>query len=359
MAPAKQLPNVPGRRLTHFLYVGDAEPRKNLGALLDAYARYRQESPKPLELVLAGSADADGPGVRVERHPDARRLAELFAGAAALVHPSLYEGFGLTVLEAMRVGVPVIASRSVEELCDAAARYADPDKPETFAEAMGEIAARPALRAELWQRGRRRAAEFSWDACSTRASGRLLSGDRQMKMKIAILGTRGIPASYSGFETAVEQLASRLTARGHEVVVYCRPHVVDRKLRSYKGAELVHLRTVQNKYLDTFVHTLFSAVHVARATKPDVALFFIAGNSPLCLITRWASIPAVINVDGLDSDRRKWPAFAKAYLRFAERTAPRWADEAITDSHAVADILRAQLWAADRRRAVRGRGSRP
>jgi glycosyltransferase involved in cell wall biosynthesis len=158
-------------------------------------------------------------------------------------------------------------------------------------------------------------------------------------MKIAILGTRGIPASYSGFETAVEQLTGRLTARGHRVVVYCRPHVVDRKLASYKGAELVHLRTVQNKYLDTFVHTLFSAVHAARVTKPDVALFFIAGNSPLCLITRRAAIPAVINVDGLDSDRRKWPAFAKAYLRFAERTAPRWADEAITDSHAVADVF--------------------
>ena len=158
-------------------------------------------------------------------------------------------------------------------------------------------------------------------------------------MKIAILGTRGIPASYSGFETAVEQLTERLTDRGHEVTVYCRPHVVDRKLRSYKGAELVHLRTVQNKYLDTFVHTLISAVHAARVTKPDVALFFIAGNSPLCLITRWASIPAVINVDGLDSDRRKWPAAAKAYLRFAERTAPRWADRAITDSHAVADIF--------------------
>jgi glycosyltransferase involved in cell wall biosynthesis len=157
-------------------------------------------------------------------------------------------------------------------------------------------------------------------------------------MKIAILGTRGIPASYSGFETAVEQLASRLTERGHEIIVYCRPHVVDRKLKRYKGAELVHVRTVQNKYLDTFVHTCLSAFHVARVTKPDVALFFIAGNSPLCLITRWASIPAVINVDGLDSDRRKWPAFAKAYLRFAERTAPRWADEALTDSHAVADI---------------------
>ena len=157
-------------------------------------------------------------------------------------------------------------------------------------------------------------------------------------MKIAILGTRGIPASYSGFETVVEQLASRLIGRGHEVVVYCRPHVVDPTLTHHKGARLVHLRTIQNKYLDTFVHTCISAGHAARVAKPDVALFFSAGNSPLCLITRRASIPTVINVDGLDSDRRKWPAFAKAYLRFAERTAPRWADQTLTDSHAVAEM---------------------
>src|SRR5205823_2172778 len=102
---------------------------------------------------------------------------------------------------------------------------------------------------------------------------RTLSGN----VKIAILGTRGIPASYSGFETAVEQLAWRLSDRGHEVVVYCRPHVVDRTLSHYRGAQLVHLRTIQNKYLDTFVHTFRSAVHAARVTKPDVALFFIAG----------------------------------------------------------------------------------
>jgi glycosyltransferase involved in cell wall biosynthesis len=158
-------------------------------------------------------------------------------------------------------------------------------------------------------------------------------------MKVAILGTRGIPASYSGFETAAEQLAERLTERGHEVFVYCRPHVVDRRIKTYKGARLVHLPTVQNKYLDTFAHTLLSAIHCARRLKPDVALFFIAGNSPLCLVTRAAGIPTVINVDGLDSDRRKWPALAKAYLRFAERGAPRWADVALTDSHAVADVF--------------------
>ena len=157
-------------------------------------------------------------------------------------------------------------------------------------------------------------------------------------MNVAILGTRGIPASYSGFETAVEQITSRLTARGHRVTVYCRPHVVDPNVREWKGAQLVHLPTVRNKYLDTFVHTLLSSMHAARRTKPDVALFFIAGNSPLCMITRLAGIPTVINVDGLDSDRRKWNRFAKAYLRAAERLSPRMATRAITDSHAVAAI---------------------
>jgi glycosyltransferase involved in cell wall biosynthesis len=157
-------------------------------------------------------------------------------------------------------------------------------------------------------------------------------------VNVAILGTRGIPASYSGFETAVEQITSRLAARGHRVTVYCRPHVVDRAIRTWKGAELVHLPTVRNKYLDTFIHTMLSSLHAARDPKPDVALFFIAGNSPLCLITRAAGIPTVINVDGLDSDRRKWNRFAKSYLRAAERLSPRLATMAITDSHAVAQL---------------------
>ena len=164
--PGQQLPSAAGRRPAHFLYVGDDEPRKNLVVLLDAYGRYRSASSEPLELVLAGSASADAEGIRVERHPDGERLAELLAGAVALVHPSLYEGFGLTVLEAMRAGVPVIATTSVRELCGDAARYAGPHDPDTFAEAMTELAARPALRAELWQRGRRRAGMFSWDACA-------------------------------------------------------------------------------------------------------------------------------------------------------------------------------------------------
>src|SRR6478752_205568 len=165
----------------------------------------------------------------------------------------------------------------------------------------------------------------------------LYAGAR-LPMKVAILGTRGIPASYSGFETAVEQISSRLVARGHEVTVYCRPHVVDRRIKDWKGARLVHVPTLRNKYLDTFVHTLIAALHTSFVLKPDVALFFIAGNSPLCLVTRLAGIPTVINVDGLDSDRGKWNRAAKAYLRIAERLAPRMAHRAITDSHTVAHI---------------------
>jgi glycosyltransferase involved in cell wall biosynthesis len=157
-------------------------------------------------------------------------------------------------------------------------------------------------------------------------------------VNIAILGTRGIPAAYSGFETAVEQIAARLSARGHEVTVYCRPHVVDRRTRTWKGARLVHVPTVRNKYLDTFVHTLLSSLHCVRRPRPDVALYFIAGNSPLCLIARAAGVPTAINVDGLDSDREKWNRPAKAYLRAAERLAPRLADRVITDSNAVAHL---------------------
>ena len=111
-------------------------------------------------------------------------------------------------------------------------------------------------------------------------------------MKIAILGTRGIPAAYSGFETAAEELACRLSERGHERRSSTAARTSSTaSLAAYKGARLVHLPTIQNKYLDTFVHTLLSAIHAARVTRPDVALFFIAGNSPLCRITRAAVDP--------------------------------------------------------------------
>ncbi|HEV2786006.1 MAG TPA: glycosyltransferase family 1 protein [Solirubrobacteraceae bacterium] len=148
----------------HFLYIGDDEPRKNLGLLLAAHARYRELAGEgALELVLAGSARRAQEGVRCEPAPD---VAELLRGAAALVHPALYEGFGLTALEAMHAGVPVIAARApgLAETCAEAALYVDPYDAEELARALVRVAADPALRAELATAGRDRAAAFSWRA---------------------------------------------------------------------------------------------------------------------------------------------------------------------------------------------------
>ena len=153
---------------SHFLYVGDAEPRKNLGTLLEAYASYRDAEPSPLPLVIAGSANASGPGIEVRNRSTPGQLRSLYATAIALVHPSLYEGFGLTALEAMAAGVPVIAAEApgVREVCGDAASYADPRSPASFAAAMAQVGRDPALRADLAERGGRRAARFSWDQCA-------------------------------------------------------------------------------------------------------------------------------------------------------------------------------------------------
>lgn len=185
-----------------FLYVGDAEPRKNLRLLLAAHRRYRDEAgSSALELVLAGAVTQTGAdrwtappysfggatgGVRIEAQPDAERLRELHAGAAALVHPAVLEGFGLTVLEAMQLGTPVIAVRNaaISEVGGDAALYVpvsataaaptsrsragaspasvDETAARALAAHMGRLAADPMLRERLSDAGRRRARQFSW-----------------------------------------------------------------------------------------------------------------------------------------------------------------------------------------------------
>jgi glycosyltransferase involved in cell wall biosynthesis len=164
------VPAVPAAWRSHFLYVGDDEPRKNLAGLLAAYAQYREAAAQPRELVLAGAASASAAGVRCEPRPEPERLARLYAEAVALVHPASYEGFGMTPLEAMGFGTPVIAATApgTVEVCGDAARYVDPRSLRSLAAALAELSADGALRDELARRGRRRVARYSWAASARR-----------------------------------------------------------------------------------------------------------------------------------------------------------------------------------------------
>jgi glycosyltransferase involved in cell wall biosynthesis len=153
-------------------------------------------------------------------------------------------------------------------------------------------------------------------------------------MKIAMLGTRGIPASYSGFETCVEQLGARLVQRGHHVSVYCRSHHITYPGDTYRGMRLIKFPTIANKYLDTIVHAGISSLH-ALSQRYDIGLYFIAGNSPTTWIPRLVGTRTILNVDGLDWKREKWPAMAKKYIQFAEYLATKLPNAYITDSHVV------------------------
>ena len=154
---------------THFLYVGDDEPRKRLAVLLDAHQRYRRAgAASALPLVLAGRARTRQPGVEVVSSPDRRQLSALHGGAAALVHTAGHEGFGMTLIEAMAAGTPVIAVRgsAVSEICAGAACLVAADDADGMAAAMAELARDPARRERMSQSGRDRAAAFSWEQCA-------------------------------------------------------------------------------------------------------------------------------------------------------------------------------------------------
>src|SRR6185437_11008265 len=128
-------------------------------------------------------------------------------------------------------------------------------------------------------------------------------------MRIALLGTRGIPANYGGFETFAEELSTRLAARGHEVTVYCRAKPLAERFR---GVRLQYLPTVHHKYLDTVAHTLISTMHLL-ARRADVALYCNAANAVFTLWPRWFGIPTALNVDGIERRREKWNRLARGW----------------------------------------------
>jgi glycosyltransferase involved in cell wall biosynthesis len=162
------------------------------------------------------------------------------------------------------------------------------------------------------------------------------------RLRIALIGSRGIPASYSGFETFYEELGVRLAGRGHAVTVYNRTHHVRYPGRSYRGVKLVRLPSIQTKHLDTITHALVSMLH-AIAAGHDIYYVCIVGNSPICLLPQLLGRAVILNVDGRDADREKWRGVAKTYIRFAERTAAKYLDTLIADARVIAQRYREEF----------------
>jgi glycosyltransferase involved in cell wall biosynthesis len=155
-------------------------------------------------------------------------------------------------------------------------------------------------------------------------------------MRIAILGTRGIPANYGGFETFAEELSTRLAARGHEVTVYCREQ---QPFTEYRGVRLAYLPTIRHKYFDTLAHTLFSTLHVLEHPV-DAALYCNAANALFTILPRMAGIPVALNVDGIERKRRKWNALARGWYRISEYLSTILPNCFVTDAEAIREYYK-------------------
>ena len=160
-------------------------------------------------------------------------------------------------------------------------------------------------------------------------------------MRIAILGTRGIPANYGGFETFAEHLSTRLVARGHDVTVYCRAHYISPRELEFHGVRLKVLPTIRHKYFDTVIHTFLSALH-AVPQRYDAALICNAANAPFASILRVGGTPVALNVDGLEHKRKKWNWIGRTYYLMAERLATILPTETVTDAKVIQDYYLAQ-----------------
>ena len=155
-------------------------------------------------------------------------------------------------------------------------------------------------------------------------------------MRLAILGTRGIPARYGGFETFAEELSRRLVARGHQVTVYCRER---HRHEQYAGVRLRYLPTIRRKYFDTIVHTFLSTLHLL-VHRQQAALYCNAANALLTLLPRIAGMPVALNVDGLERKRKKWNPLGKAWYWLSEWLSTFCPTAVVTDAARIADYYR-------------------
>lgn len=161
-------------------------------------------------------------------------------------------------------------------------------------------------------------------------------------MKIAIIGSRGYPYVYSGYETFVKELVERLVKKNIEVTVYCHKNLFRDFPKNVNGVDLVYIPTIEKKSLSQFVHSIQSIFH-ACLRDFDVILVVNSANGPFGLITKIFRKPTAINVDGLEWLRPKWKGLGARYFYFASKLSTILYDEVITDSDEMQKIYKKEF----------------
>ena len=153
------------------------------------------------------------------------------------------------------------------------------------------------------------------------------------------MGIRGLPSTYSGYETFADAIGSRLVQRGHEVLVYCRAALFPQRLPTYRGMRLIYTPSWESKEFSTLSHTWICMADMLRR-QTDVLLVCNVANGLHLIVPRLFGRKAVINVDGLEWKRPKWSRLGRIYFRFAAGAACRLADRIVCDATAMTDVYR-------------------
>lgn len=161
-------------------------------------------------------------------------------------------------------------------------------------------------------------------------------------MKIAIIGSRGYPIVYGGYETFVKELGERLVDSGHEVTIYSHKNLFNEYPPVVNGIEIKYIYTIEKKNLSQFIHSLQSIIH-SLFCKYDVTLVLNPANGPFGIFTTLFRKKTAINIDGLEWRRPKWKGLGARYFYFAAKMATRLYDRVIADSNEMARVYREQF----------------
>ena len=341
------------------LVVGRLNVRKNLALALAAALRSGRVSPEFPVVVVGersgletqlpdGLREAVGRGsLRFVGFVDDAKLAWLYQQATLFVFLSLDEGFGLPCLEALHFGTPILASDIAvfREILRDQAWYVDPSSEVAVAEAISRAL-------DTLARHGRRALQrpedlgYAWSASVRRLRAAALAAEGPgaagtgggLKKALRILGTRGVPSAHGGFETFAERLALHLVARGWRVTVYCQRDGRGAPSEdTWQGVHRVNIPVAAEGSKGTIVFDWIATRHAARAGEPCLTLGY--NTAVFCALLRLAQVPNVINMDGIEWQRAKWGAVARAWFRLNEHAGSWLADHLVADHPEIANHL--------------------